>query len=395
MKKLLLLSVICLMSIVATAYDFAAEVNGTTFYFNKLGYSKWGNEAVEITYESLYAKGYDGDIVIPSQVSDDNKTYNVVQIGEKAFENCQITGLTFPEASILTIGDYAFASCRKLRNVVVPESVTSIGYQCFENSGSRGGEIEIRCNVENYAFINMNYAKVTIAENVKTFNYGSLSCSMDEWYIYSDAVTNNTFTRDRNLYLCSFFQDSGGNNISLLQKVVMGGNVKVIGNFAFIYLNSAASRPILHTVEMEEGVTTIGQEAFSYQKCLGNVSIPSTVTAIGDQAFNVCDAMREIYIPENIEIPGFFVYSSCPNIKTIKAHSARGVFNIKRSVSDIIPQIEVYAYTQEIYDAYVNAGFQNVFLVGGNSSSIDEDVNHDGQVNSLDVLKVYKYMQSH
>ena len=56
---------------------------------------------------------------------------SVTSIGDYAFESCDLTNLTIPDA-VTSIGVDAFASCA-LTNLVLPGSVTSVGNVAFEN----------------------------------------------------------------------------------------------------------------------------------------------------------------------------------------------------------------------------------------------------------------------
>ena len=49
----------------------------------------------------------------------------------------------------------------------------------------------------------------------------------------------------------------------------------------------------LKTVEIESGVTSIGDYAFQFCRSLCSISIPDSVTSIGDFAFNRCGSRSE------------------------------------------------------------------------------------------------------
>ena len=57
----------------------------------------------------------------------------VTEIDDRAFENCRLlSSVKFAENGALTrIGNWAFYNCHELKNVVIPEGVTSVGYAAF------------------------------------------------------------------------------------------------------------------------------------------------------------------------------------------------------------------------------------------------------------------------
>ena len=80
------------------------------------------------------------------------------------------------------------------------------------------------------------------------------------------------------------------------------------------------------------------------------------------------------------------------NTKPLESLSFERLFQ-NHVFDDVLYMYEclVWTNTEENARIYSNLGFTHVMC----GNSVDEDVNKDGTVNSLDVLKVYKYMQSH
>lgn len=124
-----------LMSMTGTyayAYDIAVEnADGVTIYYN---YIKNETE-LEVTgkfigaYENIVS--YQGDVVIPAEVTIENKTLKVTAIGEMAFYYCYyLTSITIPN-SVTSIGEGTFHWCTGLISVVIPNSVTSIHSSAF------------------------------------------------------------------------------------------------------------------------------------------------------------------------------------------------------------------------------------------------------------------------
>jgi hypothetical protein len=68
-------------------------------------------------------KGDDSDVVIPDSVT---------SIGDYAFENCEsLTNIEIPN-SVTSIEKYAFWGCTSLTSIEIPNSVTSIGEGVFK-----------------------------------------------------------------------------------------------------------------------------------------------------------------------------------------------------------------------------------------------------------------------
>ena len=54
------------------------------------------------------------------------------------------------------------------------------------------------------------------------------------------------------------------------------------------------------SIIIEEGITSIGKESFSYITSVVNLTIPDTVTKIGQSAFGACSALQIINLPSSV-----------------------------------------------------------------------------------------------
>ena len=73
-------------------------------------------------------------------------------------------------------------------------------------------------------------------------------------------------------------------------------------------------------VIIEEGVTTIGKDAFSKCIRLSEVQIPKTVKTIGTGAFYDCNTLRQIDIPNSVKNVMPFAFHKCPQLGQVHTH---------------------------------------------------------------------------
>ena len=70
----------------------------------------------------------------------------------------------------------------------------------------------------------------------------------------------------------------------------------------------------LKSVVILDGITLIGEAAFSSCSSLKNVVIPNSVTSIGEYAFYYCDSLTSIVIPNSVTSIGESAFRYCNSL---------------------------------------------------------------------------------
>ncbi|MBR4792990.1 MAG: leucine-rich repeat protein [Bacteroidaceae bacterium] len=197
-----------------------------------------------------------------------------------------------------------FSSCRSLKKVVLPSTLTTLEYSGF----SRCENLEEVVIPDGLTYMGSSMfsqcaklSKVNIPSSVTNLSnsifYG---CSSLKTIDLSSMTGVNMIPEQ-------MFCESGLTNVSI------PANITNIGNYAFY------NTPLKSVVfDNESRLATISYEAFGYTK-LETVTIPASVTSIGDYAFVDCRLLTSISYSENNKLTtlGENVFRGCP-INTFK-----------------------------------------------------------------------------
>lgn len=255
--------------------------------------------------------GSGGDVEIPEGITEIGfNAFNKVQdlesvilpsglltIGRFAFDRCNnLSNIAFPDG-LLEIGEAAFSGCGKLQKMYLPASLEKISYDAFPVDGyvslfrSSIAELEdIEVDPQNKYFCSVDgvlYNKDKTVLIKMPPNYAVQKFSVPEGTI---TIGADAFKNCENLQEIIFPSslkviDSGAFENVPLQSIHIPANVMEIGDSAFY-------RCKLTTVQLEDGLHSIGAHAFSSQRSVvQSVEVPKTVISLGKCAFGNVNAI--------------------------------------------------------------------------------------------------------
>ncbi len=235
-------------------------------------------------------------------------------INDMAFYDCNnLTKINIPD-SVVSIEKNAFSGCNSIESInddiqlvnkngvlIIPPSVTTIGDNAFANCDALT-EITIPGTVKtlgDYAFSGCDrLEKAVISDGVEEIGNGAFSGCSSLIDLTLPFAHGGTVESPFRLWYLFGGQNS---NVPLIEKItVTGGNI--IPNQAFMSLSN------LKEVVLPDSTTTINDMAFYNCNNLTKINIPDSVTSIGDNVFINCenatiygnkDSYAEKYASEN------------------------------------------------------------------------------------------------
>lgn len=298
----------------------------------------------------------------------------VKMIGRMAFFNCRslkeivlpstLTQLGYTGASYTSSTTYVstFEGCESLLSISLPEGVTKIGQGLFKNCTS--------------------LEKVTFAANTLGFiaSNAFFGCSSLEEFVFPANVESN-FTLGASAF----------SGCSSLESITLPDNVKTIPDNAFldcvsletVLMRSDAAGTVgasafagcvkLKNVTLSDGITQIKQKAFLNCAALEQITLPQSLIKLGNgsttsnagygNVFENCVSLKEITLPEGVSIIDVATFKNCESLAKVTVSGAltliredafEGCGNVKFCVADgnVKTEIEDNAIYAEYTDSF-------------------------------------------
>ena len=296
----------------------------------------------------------------------------VTSISNSAFNGCSgLTSVTIPNG-VISIGRYAFDGCSGLASVTIPSSVTSIDDASFRNCTALTSvnihDIAAWCNIRFYGsnsnplhyahhlFLNGEVIKDLVIPNSVTSIGSSAFCDCCD--LTSVTIPNSVISIGSG----AFKGCSGLAFVTIPNSVTSIGaqafqdcsltsvNIHDIAAWCNIRFSQQDSNPLYYAhhlylngeeikdLVIPNSITSIGK--YTFYKCSGlmAVTIPNSVTSIGYDAFNGCSGLTSMTIGnsvKSIETSAFYDCSSMTSV-TLLCPTVGSWFNGMTSIKEII-----------------------------------------------------------
>ncbi|MCC8068894.1 MAG: leucine-rich repeat protein [Ruminococcus sp.] len=137
-----------------------------------------------------------------------------------------------------------------------------------------------------------------------------------------------------------------------IKTIIIEDGVTSIGNDAFYGCIS------LTEVTMPNSITSIGEYAFFWCKSLTEITIPNSVTSIDAGAFSGCTSLTSVIIPDSVTSINSFAFHQCTSLTEV-------------TIPDSVTDIGIYTFGYYYDDSYNELKIENFTIYGVSGSTAE------------------------
>ena len=273
------------------------DVNGNLSFTLK---GKIDNDVKTIGY-GVFSNSFVKNVVIPE---------GVTSIAARAFEDAKwLQSISLP-SSLETLGEGVFKGCISLKEIVLPENIKKIPTRLFSDcinlkSVKMSEDVEV---VGDYAFNNCQALEFDLPKNLRIIGAYAFANCLKFKDLYIPAKVKQ-IKRDAFKGLSRVFETIKVDPLNTTFGSGEDSNVIYNVKKGIILIGCQNSK-------IDQGIRVINKYAFAYCPGLKEVKLPNTVQVIGKAAFVRCENLEkvELNIVNKIEASAFAL---CANLKEI------------------------------------------------------------------------------
>ena len=293
---------ICVTSVYSYFNLSFNEDAGYPAYLSPVGYDMYYGAATNVDFLDMASTPSKMKKLTSLELYSDTRT----ELGKYAFSGCHsLTSLKIPASAaynkLATISYSAFAGCRNLKTLEIPWSVNTIGHAAF------------------FGCENIQTIKIEDCTGKLTF----------EWELeFSDLQQLSQLYIGRNIAYAQTSPFRMKGTYTCPVNVTLSDLVTEIPNGMF-------ESCLVSKISFGEGITRIGDEAFSHVGVYSPVTLPNSLEYIGRLAFDNFNGdpdITSITIPENVSYIGYGAFNNMSPLVEVKCRaqeppSAAGAFS--------------------------------------------------------------------
>ena len=369
-------------------YEIYKEYDGSKGEYINIETNTLGEISImEIDGEVYYCIGWSeyqessGNNII-TYLTEDNKAISLNSLdwyGAKVVSNTydsytNIGKITF-DKPLTGIPDKAFFGITKLKSIVIPEEVTTIGVSAFENTSLTSITIPDSVNeIKESAFY--------CCDKLNYVNISSISewCQIEFETYYSNPLAHAKELRFNNQIINEFIIPEGTLALNAysftmctnLTSILLPDSITDIGRYCFGDCNNLTSITLPEGIEeirvdtffnckklsqviLPNSLKTIWHNAFALCINLKNIILPDKLRSIEQGAFSRCSSLKEINIPSSVESIKVDAFGNCDNLHTVYCWpttppSNNGkIFGTTENITIYVPQASLNDYKSAKY----------------------------------------------
>ena len=291
-------------------------------------------ETLDYSVRVVPGGNYSGQVVIPSNVTYNGRSYVVSAIGERAFDSCEgLTSVVIPN-SVRSIDYCSFRKCTGLTSIEIPDGVQTIGGLAFAFTGLQS--VAFGKNVQSIGDASFSFCNdlVSVAlpnslkkvgsnsfeycEGLKSVSLGSGVTSIEDG-AFLNCTSLEAITIPKNVNTISSWAFNGCSNLKTVTFEYSNGYDLRFKKGIYNYFNNGVFYDCpIETVNLNRNITFEGEiSPFEDIKSLKNVVIGDDLSSIGECMFRGCSNLSSLSLGKKLQEIGCSAFFNCRSLTSV------------------------------------------------------------------------------